>query len=120
MTVGLASGAANAMLDDQFDGTPTLKIHTGDPGAAGTSNVSAGDNTAKAVTFAAASAGSKVMNGTDPVWTNGGTSETLTHVSHYKAGTFKCSFALTASKAWASTDTFTLTDLSVALTPIAA
>jgi hypothetical protein len=99
MTVGLASGAANAMLDGEFDGTPTAKIHTGDPGASGTS---------------------KLMNGTDPVWTNGGTSETLTHVSVYKAGTFKASIALTASKAWASTDTFTLTDLSVALTPIAA
>jgi hypothetical protein len=120
MTVGLASGAANAMLDGEFDGTPTAKIHTGDPGASGTSNVSVGDNTGKAITYAAASGGSKLMNGTDPVWTNGGTSETLTHVSVYKAGTFKASIALTASKAWASTDTFTLTDLSVALTPIAA
>lgn len=51
---------------------------------------------------------------------NGGTSETLTHVSVWtasSAGTFLFSVALTASKAWASADSFTLSTLGVALTP---
>ena len=56
-------------------------------------------------------------------WTNGGTSETLSHISCWDsttAGTFLLSAALTASQAWASGNTFSLTSLSISLTPIAA
>ena len=52
-----------------------------------------------------------------------GTSETLTHISLWTAstaGTFNGSAALTAPQAWVSTNTFTLTSLSIAITPIAA
>lgn len=120
MTVGLAASSANAMLDGQLDTTPTAKIHTGDPGAAGTSNASVGDATAKSFTWAAASAGSKAKTASNPVWTNGGTSETLTHLSVYSAAVFKFSSALTASAAWASGNTATLTTLTCSITPIAA
>ena len=73
--------------------------------------------------MAAASGGSKAMTGSAGPWTNGGTSETLTHISLWTAstaGTFNGSAALSASQAWVSTNTFTLTSLSIAITPIAA
>jgi hypothetical protein len=100
-----------------------IKLHTGDPGAAGASNAAVGSATRVVNTYAAASAGSIAMNGTLPIWTNGGTSETLTHISAWDAvtsGNFLFSAALTASQAWVSTNTFTLSSLTVSLTPIAA
>jgi hypothetical protein len=130
MTVGLsAANFANKALD-VLSGTSFtapagayFQVHTGDPGAAGTTSVSSGDATRKSVTFASAASGSKSMNGTNPVWTNGGTSETLTHVSLWSAssaGSFMLSGSLTSSKAWASGDTFTLTSFTISLAPIAA
>lgn len=103
--------------------TPFVQIHTGDPGASGTANVSAGDNTRKALTQSAASGGAIAQSGTAPSWTNGGTSETITHISVHSAstaGTFLYSIALTSSKAWVSTDTLTLNTCGVSLAPLAA
>jgi hypothetical protein len=122
MTVGLSSGVANSFLDTTF-GTTFVKLHTADPGAAAATAAAAGDTTRKAATMAAASGGSKAMTGTAGPWTNGGTSETLTHISLWTAstaGTFNQSVALTASQAWVSTNTFTLTSLVVSISPIAA
>jgi hypothetical protein len=96
-----------------------VQLHTGDPGAAGTANVSVGSATRNSFTFAASSSGSALALGTPPsAWTNGGTSETLTHVSVWtasSAGTLLFTVALTASKAWASGDTFTQSTLGVGL-----
>lgn len=103
--------------------TPFVKLHVGDPGAAGTSNAAAGDTTRKAVTQSAASGGAIALSGTAPVWTNGGTSETLSHVSVWDAstaGNFLYSVALTSSQAWVSGNTFTLTALGVSIAPLAA
>jgi hypothetical protein len=100
-----------------------VKLHTGDPGSAGTSNASA-NTTRVAVTFAAASGGAIAMNGTAPAWATWASgSETLTHISVWDAstaGNFLFSVALTASKAIANGDTFTMATLGVSLTPIAA
>lgn len=100
------------------------QLHTGDPGASGTSNVSVGSTTRNSFVFSDSSAGSALSLGTPPgAWTNGGTSETLTHISVWSAssaGTFYFSVALTVSKAWVSTDTFTLSTLGVSLAPQAA
>jgi hypothetical protein len=97
------------------------QLHTGDPGAAGTSNVSVGSTTRNSFTFAASSSGSSLALSSAPAaWTDGGTSETLTHVSVWTAasgGTFLFSVALTASKAWASGDQFTLASLGASLSP---
>jgi hypothetical protein len=101
-----------------------VQLHTGDPGAAGTSNVSVGSTTRNSFTFAASSAGSSLALSSAPsAWTNGGTSETLTHISIWTAstsGTLLFTVALTTSKAWASADQFTLSTLTAALTPQAA
>lgn len=131
MTAGFsAANVANKWLDviratgSNFTAvTPYVKLHTGDPGAAGAGNAAAGSTTRVAVTQASPSAGSMAINGTNPSWTNGGTSETITHISVWDAssgGNMLYSAALSASKAWASGDTLTLNTLTVAITPIAA
>ena len=135
MTVGLsATNLANAWLNVLGSGASAgttftalagsfTKLHTGDPGAAGATAAAVGSTTRVATTFAAAAAGSKAMNGTLPVWTNGGTSETISHISIWDAitaGNFILSGALTTPQAWASGNTFTLSSLSISLTPIAA
>lgn len=100
------------------------QLHTANPGAAGTTAISVGSTTRVVFTHAASSAGSALaLTGTNPSWTNGGTSETITDISVWTAitgGTFLFSVALTASKAWASADTFTLQSLGVSLSPAAA
>ncbi|MER5461654.1 hypothetical protein ABT010_13390 [Streptomyces sp. NPDC002668] len=132
MTAGLAPGLVSGWLDtlrttgnggsaySAVAGT-FVQLHTGDPGAAGTSNVSVGSTTRNSFVFSDSSAGSALSLGTPPsAWTNGGTSETLTHISVWTAstsGTFLFSVALTASKTWASADSFNLSTLGVALTP---
>lgn len=124
MTVGFAAAAVNGWLDGTFaTATCWVKLHTGDPGAAGANNAAAGDTTRKQATMASASGGSKASSASVGPWTNGGTSETLSHISLWTAstaGTFNASAALSASQAWASTNTFTLTSLTIAITPIAA
>lgn len=130
MTVGISAvNLANSwlnMLSATAFTAPVaayIKLHTGDPGAAGANNAAVGSATRVVNTYAAASAGSKAMNGTLPVWTNGGTSETISHISGWdavSAGNFLWSAALTAGQAWVSTNTFTLTSLSISFTPIAA
>lgn len=107
-------GAAYSAVTGAF-----VQLHTGDPGAAGTSNVSVGSTTRNSFVFSSSSSGSALSLGTAPsAWTNGGTSETLTHISAWtasSAGTFLFSVALTASKAWASADSFSLSTLSASI-----
>ncbi|MFJ4932327.1 hypothetical protein ACIP8U_00450 [Streptomyces pseudovenezuelae] len=101
-----------------------LQLHTGDPGAAGTSNISVGSTTRNSFIFSSSSSGSSLSLGTPPsAWTNGGTSETITHVSVWTAstaGTFLYSVALTTPQAWASGNQYNQSTLTAALTPQAA
>lgn len=131
MTAGLAATTlANKWLDmlagTAFSSAPSntyAKLHTGDPGSAGTSNASA-ETTRKLLTWSAASAGSKAITATLPQWTPWAAgSETISHVSVWDAstsGNFLYSYALTASKAVTNGDTFNLTSHTFAFTPIAA
>lgn len=132
----MAVGLSSANLADAFlniiRGTnvtaPTsinVKLHTADPGAAGATAAAAGDTTRKAATFSAPTGTTTraiALTANVTGWVNGGTSETLTHVSNWSdpsAGNFLWSAALSASQAWASTNTFTLTTLGVSITPVA-
>lgn len=118
----LGNGASAGTTFTAFAGS-YIKLHTGDPGAAGAGNAAVGSTTRVAQGFAAASGGSKAGNGTAPVWTNGGTGETISHISLWDAstaGNFILSGALGASQAWASTNTLTLTAITVSFTPVAA
>lgn len=129
MTVGLsATNLANVWLNILRGVSPTapagvfVKLHTADPGAAGITAPAAGSTSRPAITWAAAAAGAIAMTGTAPSWTNGGTNETLTHLSLWDsatAGNFLGSVALTNPKTWASTDTFTLITQGWSITPIA-
>ena len=124
MTVGLAAAIVNGWLDGTFaTATCYVKLHTADPGASGATAAAVGSTTRVQATMAAASVGSKAMTSMASTWTNGGTSETLSHISLWTAaaaGTFNGSGALSASQAWVSTNTFTLTALTISITPIAA
>lgn len=132
MAVGLATVAyANKVLDHMHRATASTapagnfaKLHTADPGAAGTTAASS-VTTRPAMTFAAASSGAVALAATFPSWTSwAGTSpETITHFSVWDAatvGTFLCSLALTASKTVQTGDTLTWSSGSISLAPLAA
>lgn len=133
MTVGFSgTNTANAWLNvlrgtsaATFTGVTTLfvQLHTGDPGASGTANVSS-VTTRPALNFGAASAGSQAISGT-PSWASwaGTNGEVVTHVSVWdasSAGNFLYSYALTASKTVNTGDTLTLSSHSFSISPIAA
>jgi hypothetical protein len=130
VTVGLSTAnLANKWLD-MLGGTAFsapantyVKLHTGDPGSAGTSNASA-ETTRKVLTWSAAASGSKAITTTLPSWTPWAAgSETISHVSVWDAassGNFLYSFALSSSKAVSNGDTFNITSHSISQTPLAA
>ena len=100
-----------------------LKLHTGDPGAAGASNAAA-ETTRQSCSMAAASGGT-ITNDTAVIWTAVSTTETYSHVSFWSAaaaGTFMGSDDLTPAKATTAGDTFTLSigDVDLTLGPVAA
>lgn len=127
MTRGLNATTAAAFLNVLRNtaitaiAAPAIELHTADPGAAGGTAISAGDATRRLVTWNAPAAGAMTLLSL-PAWTNGGTSETLSDLAIYTAvaGSFYQSGALTASQAWVSTNTFTMTTLTLNFTPIAA
>ncbi len=130
MTVGLASGVANAFLDALGNATnytaPAgffVKLHTGDPGSAGASNA-ATETTRQSASMAAAASGA-ITNDAAVTWTAVSTTETYSHVSFWSAssaGTFLGSDDLAVSRSVTAGDTFTIAigDLDLAFTPIAA
>jgi hypothetical protein len=124
-TVNVANAWLNVLRGTTFTGITNVyvKLHTGDPGSAGASNAAAGSTTRSAITWSAASSGSIAMSGTAPSWTNGGTSETLSHVSFWDAssgGNFLGSGALGSTQAWASGNTYALSTQTWTLSPLAA
>lgn len=129
MAVGLASDIADAILDalcsDVSWTQPAefwVKLHTGNPGAAGTTNA-ATETTRQQATFDAASGGSAATN-TDLAWTSVAATETFSHVSFWDAstsGTFLGSDALDTARSVTAGDNFTILagQASLTLTPIA-
>jgi hypothetical protein len=93
-----------------------LKLHTADPGEAGTT-AAATEATRKVVTFSAASSGSMTSSATVE-WTNVSTTETYSHWSLWDAATAgNClwSGALASSAAVTAGDTFQITSLTLTL-----
>lgn len=130
MTVGLhGANLANPWLDmlsnSAFSAKANtyVKLHTGDPGSAGTSNASA-NTTRVVISWASASGGSKAIQATLPVWASWASgSETISHFSvwdNLTAGNFLYSVALSASRSVVNGDTLTLTSHTISFTPIAA
>lgn len=127
MTRGISSYLANKLLESAFKNTaytpPTTvyaKMHTGDPGAAGTANASA-QTTRIATTFAAAASGSIAINNTPEFTLNA--SETITDISFWDAstaGNFLYSVQASVSKSGISGDIIRINTNTISFTPIAA
>jgi len=127
MTVGLATTTlANNWLNMlravafTAPAATYIKLHTGDPGAAGTANASA-VTTRQSATFSAASSGAIALSNS-PAFTMT-TTETITHISVWDAstaGNLLWTAALTTSKSVVNTDVLTFTTLGVSLSPLAA
>jgi hypothetical protein len=116
--LGIFAGTAVAANAYATSGSVYVQLHTADPGTAGTTSISAGSTTRVAVTFGTASAGTTTMTTSNPQWTNGGTSETITAISIWSAstsGTYLASGSLTSSQAWASGNILQLSSLSISI-----
>lgn len=110
MALGLSATVANDFLEWIFNGSAVatapancwIQLHTGDPGAAGTTAV-AGNATRKDLTAAMGTAASGAITNTAAItWTTGevDTSEDYTHWSLWDAstsGNFLCSGTMTAN-----------------------
>ena len=129
MAVGLhAVNLANKWLD-MLAGTAftapaavSWKLHTGDPGSAGTALASA-EVLRKTLVWSAAASGAKSQSGTLS-WTSwvAGT-ETISHLSAWDAltaGNFLYSVALTTAKQVTNGDTLNVTAHTFTFTPMAA
>jgi len=129
MALGLATATANAILDALCRSAAwsdpaafCVKLHTGDPGSAGTANASA-ETSRKAATFSAASGGAITTSG-QLDWTSwpvGANGEVITHVSFWDAtsgGNFLGSDALNASRTMNTGDTLSIAagDIDLTLT----
>lgn len=124
MTTGLSNYLANKFLDAVGNATSYsatnvyVKLHIGDPGAAGTTNP-ATETTRKLVSFSAASTGS-LTSDADVSWTNIAGSEDATFFTvwdNLTAGNFLFSGTV-AGNAYTAGDTFTIPSgsLTVSLT----
>lgn len=116
MATGFIAATANAILDALCRNVAWsqpaalyLKLHTGDPGAAGTANP-ATNTTRQQVTFGSAASGGAISNTVAVTWTNVAGSEDYTHVSAWdnvSAGNCHFTGTITANAVTAG-DTFTL------------
>lgn len=124
MAQGLSNYLCNAILNAVGNNTsfsvavPYVKLHVGDPGAAGTANP-ATETTRKSISFAVASAGA-IASDADISWTNISGSQDATHFTVWddvSAGNFLFSGSVTAG-AYTAGDTYTITsgNLSASLT----
>ena len=130
MAVGLASATANSLLDALVNQTnytaPTaiwIKLHVGDPGAAGTTNPATETTRKDATAVFAAAASGAVTSNVAVTWTAVAGTEDFTHYSVWTAstaGTFLWSGTINANAVTAG-DTFTLAsgDIDMTLTTAA-
>jgi hypothetical protein len=126
MAYGLNATNFVAALLNAVRGTPVsfpatwIQLHTGDPSAAGTANLSA-NTTRQQATFAAPSAGSILLSFSPTSWSMLA-SETLAAISVWSAATGGVPYwtaPLTSSQAVNNGDTVTLTACSLSIGPLA-
>lgn len=123
--VNLINAWLNVLRGTTFTGAAGqfVQLHTGDPGASGTTAVSS-VTTRPSLTWNAPSA-SAITNSNSPQWTNwaGTNGEVVSDISIWSAntaGTFYVSVQLTLAKTINTGDTVTLTSASITLSPTAA
>lgn len=130
MPVGLASGVAQGWLDAMCNAAnytaPTgffVKLHIGDPGAAGAGNPAV-ETTRKSASMAPATVTGTITSDADTTWVNVAATETISHVSFWSAavaGFFLASDDLAVPRALTAGDTFTILtgDIDLSLVIIA-
>jgi hypothetical protein len=110
----IAEGERNKMLDafarnvSYANAAVWVKLHIGDPGAAGTTNAAA-NTTRQQATFGSAAATGAISNTVAVEWTSVPNTETYSHVSLWtasSAGTFLGSDDLSSPAAMTAGDTF--------------
>ena len=120
-TTGLANPLLNTLNNSSFAVSATwIQLHTGSPGASGTSALSA-VTTREQATFSTASGGALALSAPPTAW-NMTTSETITDISVWTAatsGTFLWSAQLAVAKTVSNGDTLTLNTCSLSLAPLA-
>jgi hypothetical protein len=100
-----------------------VSLHTNPPGEDGDNNPSVGDPSLKLVSFDAPTNGGLVL-ANSPIWTNGGTTETLRYALAWDGpdgfGTDEPQWCaqLTTPQSWADEDTYTLDSFGLQLVPI--
>jgi hypothetical protein len=109
--MGFTSGTRDVMLGDLDTLATHASLHTADPGSTGASEVSGGSPAyaRKAITWAAASAGSKTLSAAVTFDVPAGT--TVTHCgtwSAISAGTFRAGGTLSVPESWGAQGTYTL------------
>jgi hypothetical protein len=122
MADGVSTANADSALGTFTGSASYMQLHTGAPGANGSSNVSS-VTTREAQTWGSASGGVISATGT-PTWSSwAGTSpETVSHISMWSAsssGTFEFSCQLASSVTVSTGDTLEITSQSVTI-PVAA
>mgnify|MGYP000925297399 CR=1 FL=1 len=126
MALGASATHANAIVNVlrgiDYTGIAGLyvKLHTGDPGAAGTANASA-VTTRNQLTLAAPSGGSASLSALAAY--NMTATETISHFSLWTSattGTFIGSGQLAAAKGVNNGDTLTFNSFTASITPVAA
>jgi hypothetical protein len=129
MATGLSATVANGFLNALCRATnytaPVafyIKLHTADPGAAGTT-AAATETTRKAVTFGSAASGGAISNTVAVTWTAVAGTEDFTHYSIWDAvssGNFLGSGTITANAVVAGDDfTLAIGDIDLALSTAA-
>ena len=118
MADGVTAANANSALSTWTGSAANVQLHTGAPGAAGTSNVSS-VTTRPSVTWNSASAGS-ITASNQPAWTSwaGTNGEVVTDISFWSAssaGTFGFSIQLSSSVTMDTGDSLTLTSITISI-----
>ena len=125
-TANLANAILNNLINNATWSPPAAiyaELHIGTPGAAGTSNPSAGSTQRFQLSYSAASGGSVALSSNSSAFTNTSGTETLSDVAFWSAvsgGTFLWSAPMNSTHTWNLNDTFTLTSATVSITPLAA
>lgn len=115
-----ASGAAD-LLEGARTTWTYLSLHTADPSTTGTAEISGGSYTRESIDWDAAPVAGRLDTESDIVFNGPASLVTVTHVGYWTAstaGTFKNSYALSASRAFGPGDTLTIStdDLALILT----
>ena len=108
--VGLTIVAKNALLDSL--GITQVSLHTADPGETGANEVTGGTYAKKAITVAAAAAGSLSSSSTPTLDVPAGV--TINHVGFWAGATFKYSSTITP-ETFGAAGTYTLNSASIDL-----